>query len=199
MADLFNSHFRMARSSNHTSISKTVTLSLEDLRWLPDMLKTQRIMRFKECLDRRCRILFALDDSLVKKRCKTIHGAKKFYDHSKNRVVQAQSLVEAVVKQNDDVLGISYRLVETIAEERRASKPPRAAAKWGKTVRNPDLETKQDLAFEILEELVEELVRAGHPRTKIWVVTDAWYPSKSFLHVVRRLGVKFMLTIKKTA
>lgn len=202
MTDSFNSHSRTARSSTHASISKTVTRALEQLHRLPDVLKRQRIMRFKESLDRRRRVLISLDDTLAKKRGKKIHGAKKFYDHTEERTVQAQNLVDAVVKQGETILGVSYRMVDPKAKEPPASipsTPARAAAARSTPARDPDLETKQDLAIEILDELVEELGEAGYPRRQIWVETDAWYPSKKLLGALRRLGVKFMLAIKKSS
>ena len=199
IVDPFASHFRTAHRSSHTSISKTVTRTLEELHRLPDMLKKQRILRFKTSLDRRCPVMIALDDTLAVKRGKKIYAVKKCFDHVEERFVQAQNLVDAVVKQGDAILGVSYRLVPPKPAAPRISEQARTGGNRGHRTKDPDLETKQDLALEILDELVEELVRTGHPPNKIWVETDAWYPSEQFLRVVRRLGVKFMLAIKKNS
>jgi SRSO17 transposase len=199
IGDPFASHFRTAHRSHSTSISKTVTRTLEAFHHLPDVLKSHRSGQFRTSLDHRRPVIIAVDDTLVPKRGKKIYAVKKCFDHGEARYVQAQTLVDALVKQGDTILGVSYRIVAPKPPEARGSSPSRPGGNPTPSSKDPDLHTKQELALDILNELVAELVQAGQPRNKIWVETDAWYPSEQVLRTIRQLGVKFMLALKKNS
>ncbi len=191
IADKYPSMSRTAQVSNGLFNDKNIRQALKDLQFCKEIIDNERTKLFKT-FDKRKNVYLGGDDTTVSKTGKSIAFTQKLFDHSSGSYVNGWLIFDTSIKHDERIYGASFMI-----------KPPQVKEKYFKKKTNTNDQTRDKISTILVEtmftELILELLYVGFSKDHIIVLVDRWYPSEHFFTFLRKVGVNFVVAIKKNS
>jgi hypothetical protein len=191
IADKFSSLSRTAQASNGDFNDKNIRQALKDLLFCKEIIDRERAYLFKT-FDKRKNVYLGTDDMTVSKTGKRISFTQVLFDHTSKSFVNGWLIFDTSIKYNGKIYGASYMI-----------KPPQVKEKFFKHKNGENDQVRDKISTILVEtmltELIMELLEAGFSKAHIIVLVDRWYPSEHFFTFLRKVGVKFVVAVKKNS
>jgi hypothetical protein len=143
---------------------------------------TRLITTISKRITKNMLISVAIDDTLVKKCGKHIHGVYSWFDHSSGRLVTSLCLVNmALIVENELVCVIPWIL----------RKPNSKNQSRGKQIKAQDIKTVS--AIEMIQFFRSRLAHEGILDHQIVILADSWYSNRTMVKAIQQTEMNFRL------
>jgi len=191
IADQYPSMSRTAQASNGDFNDKNIRQALRDLLFCKEIIDGERTNLFKT-FDKRKKVFLGTDDRTVSKTGKRISFTQVLFDHTSKSFINGWLIFDTSIKYDGKIYGTSYMI-----------KPPRVKGKLLKHKNDENDQVRDKISTILVETMLTELIvgllEAGFSKDHIIVLVDRWYPSEHFFTFLRKVGVSFVVAIKKNS
>ena len=177
---------RVAKAATPGFSRNFLATSLMKYAYVQQKLATFIFTEIVTPLPKRLPILLVLDDTLVKKCGKHIHGAYAWYDHTCGRRVTSLCLVNLALVVNHQLVFVLPWLLRR----------PASAQQPG-SISRKDQDAKTLAACELLRIVRSRFKQAGISEKRIVVEADAWYGNKTFQSALKQTEGNFRLDARR--
>ncbi len=181
---------RVAKKSNGKFTRKDITQTIKHYGRYQQEVREALVLETVKGLHRNKRLILSVDDTLVKKRGKTIHGTSRWYDHCLKTSYTAFCIVDLALIAGGKVILVLPWLV--VKEETAADKTINK-----KTRKNQEQNIKSRLALQLLERIIPVLIGAKWRPKRIQITMDSWFSSKPVLDRMRKRSWNYRIDGKK--
>jgi len=134
----------------------------------------------------RDKVFLLLDDTLIKKRGKTIFGAVKWFDHTLGRCIQALCVVNGAVVVRGRVIFLLPWLLGT------PHRPPS-----GSRTRGKEQDQKTQLGIALIKEFIALFQAHGVQNKQIVVLADAWFSNQTMMSFLKEAQLNYRIDARK--
>jgi len=191
IGDKYPSMSRTALASKGEFDIKKIRQALKDLQFCLEILDKEQTDLY-ETFDKRKNVYLGTDDMTVSKVGKKIALTQSLFDHTSKSFISGWLIFDMAIKHDNKIYTTSYMI-----------KPPQIKKRYLKKKNTSEEQIKDSISSKLIKKMLKKVIlqlrKAGFSKRHIIVLADRWYPSEAFFSFLRKIGVNFVIALKKNS